>query len=85
MNTHTIVADMRQDVLKIREDAVSQNQVVRNTRIFFYHHPIHTDHHLGSKQVSNLDCQEVNISNFHLVRLGNYRLHHRGPSLDAMN
>ena len=75
---------MRQDVLKIREDAVSQNRVVRNTRVI-YHHLIHTDHSLGSKQVSNLDCQEVNISNFHLVRLGNYHLHHRGPSLDAMN
>ena len=34
MNTHTIVADMRQDVLKIREDADSQNRVVRDTRVF---------------------------------------------------
>ena len=30
MNTHTIIADMRQDVLKIREDAGSQNLVVRD-------------------------------------------------------
>ena len=34
MNTHTIVADMRQDMLKTREDANSQNRVVRDPRIF---------------------------------------------------
>jgi len=34
MNTHIIVADMRQDVLKIREDTGSQNLVVRDTHVF---------------------------------------------------
>jgi tetratricopeptide (TPR) repeat protein len=58
MNTHTIVADMRQDVLKIREDAESQNRVVRDMRVV-YHHLIHTDHRLGPKQVSGLDCREI--------------------------
>jgi len=30
MNTHTIVADVHQNVLKIREDADGQNRVVRH-------------------------------------------------------
>jgi len=34
MNTHTIVADMRQDVLKIREDADNQNRV-SDTRFLY--------------------------------------------------
>ena len=36
MNTHTIVTDMHQNVLKIREDVDSQSRVtvVSNTRAF---------------------------------------------------
>ena len=52
MNTHVIVSDIRQDVLKMREDA-SQNKVVSDTR-HFRRHIFHTDHCLDSKQVSNL-------------------------------
>jgi len=33
MNTHTIVADMRQDMLKNREGADGQNQTVSDTRV----------------------------------------------------
>ena len=32
MNTHTIVADMHQNVLKIREDVGNQNQGVSGSR-----------------------------------------------------
>jgi len=32
MNTHTIVADVHQNVLKIREDVDSQNRAVSDTR-----------------------------------------------------
>ena len=34
MNTRTIVADMRQGVLKIREDTDCESLVVRDTRVF---------------------------------------------------
>lgn len=34
MNTHVIVADIRQDVLKIRADTDSQNRVVSDERAF---------------------------------------------------
>jgi len=54
MNTHTIVADVHQNVLKIREDVGSQNPLVSNRRAF-WHHLINTYHHLDSKQVSILD------------------------------
>ena len=37
MNTHTIVADVHQNVLKIREDVDSQNQVVSDGRAFWHH------------------------------------------------
>ena len=48
MNTRTIVADMRQGVLKIREDTDCESLVVRDT-CFFYHYLIHTDRRLVSK------------------------------------
>jgi len=32
MNTHTIVVDMRRDMLKSREDTGGQNQMVNSTR-----------------------------------------------------
>jgi len=54
MNTHTIVADMHQDVLKLREDADSQNRVVSGTRVL-WRHRISTDHRLDPNQVSDLD------------------------------
>ena len=34
MNTYTIVADVHQNVLKIRDDVGSQNGVVSNKRTF---------------------------------------------------
>jgi len=33
MNTHTIVSDIHQNVLKIREDAESQNRTVSDIRV----------------------------------------------------
>ena len=35
MNTHTIVTDIRQDVLRIRTDTDSQNQMVSDTSAFY--------------------------------------------------
>ena len=35
INAHTIIADIRQDVSKIREDTGGQNQVVGNTAAFY--------------------------------------------------
>jgi len=63
MNTHTIVTDVHQNVLKIREDVDSQNRVVSNTRAF-WHRLINTDHHLDSKQVSGLDYREIRCLTF---------------------
>ena len=37
MNTHVIVSDIRQDVLKMREDIGGQNKVVSDTRHFYRH------------------------------------------------
>jgi len=54
MNTHTIVADMHQNVLKIRKDADSQNRVVSGTRVLWCHR-MSIDHRLDSDQVSDLD------------------------------
>jgi len=54
MNTHTIVADVHQNVLKIREDVASQNRVVSGTRVL-WRHRMSTDHRLDSGKVSDLD------------------------------
>ena len=56
MNTHTIIVDMRQDVLMVRRDAGSQNRVVSDTSAFCI---TNTNHRLDSKQVSNLDYQKT--------------------------
>ena len=50
MNTHTIVADIRQDVSKLREEAGSQGQAVSDMSQCFQ---IQTDRFLDSEQVSN--------------------------------
>ena len=34
MNTHTIIAEMRQDMSKAREDADNQNRVVSDMRMY---------------------------------------------------
>jgi tetratricopeptide (TPR) repeat protein len=52
VNTHVIVADVHQNVLKIREDVDSQNRVVSDT--CFWHRLMRTDHRPDSKQVSDL-------------------------------
>ena len=49
---------MPQDVLKIRADTDSQNWVVSDARAFC-RHPVHTDHCLDSKQVSNLNYRAI--------------------------
>ena len=48
MNTYTIVADMRQDVLKICADTDSKNRVVSDARASY--RLIHTDRCLDSKK-----------------------------------
>ena len=58
LNTHTIVADIRQDVLKLREDGDSQNRVVSDTRAL-WRHRIFTDYRLDSKQVSNFKHRRI--------------------------
>ena len=58
MNTHTIVADIRQDMSKLRGDIGSQNQLVSGT---FQRFSIPTDRSPDSEQVSNFDYREVRI------------------------
>ena len=58
MNTHIIIADMRQDVSRTREGADSQNKVVSNIRVR-QRLPIRTDCRQGSEQVSNIDYQRI--------------------------
>jgi len=54
MNTHTIVTDMHQNILKIREDTGGQNRAVSDASTL-KHHRINIDRCLDSKQVSDLD------------------------------
>jgi len=54
MNTHTIVTDIHQNVLKIRGDADCTDRLVSDTRVLHLH-STDTDHHIGSKRVSGLD------------------------------
>ena len=56
MNTHTIVADIRQDVSKLRGDIGSQNQPVSDT---FQRLSIPTNRSPGSGQVSGVDYRGV--------------------------
>jgi hypothetical protein len=69
MNTHTIVADMHQNVLKTREATDGQNRVVSDTR-FSPHHRINSDHRLDSEQVSDLDYRGSSILYLHLAHTG---------------
>jgi hypothetical protein len=57
MNTHTIVADIRQDVSKLREGAGSQ--VGSKWHVYFRHFSIHNNRRPDSERVSNFDCREV--------------------------
>ena len=52
MNTHVIIADIHQDVSRIREGTNSQNQAVSDTRVHQYFSN-HANYHLDSEQVSN--------------------------------
>ena len=54
MNTHVIVADIRQDVSRIREGADSQNRAVSDMPIC-QRFLIHINCRLESEQVSNFD------------------------------
>jgi len=82
MNTHTIVVDMHQNMLKVRGDAESQNRVVSDTHAL-QHHRTNTDHYLGSKQVSDSTSKGLSALFLYPVHLGNHHLHHRGTTLDA--
>ena len=53
MNTHVIMADIRQDVSRLREGADNQNQSVSDTRVR-QRVSIHINRRLDSEQVSNL-------------------------------
>ena len=53
MNTHTIVADIRQDMLNARKVANGQNLVVSDARSL--HRRINSDRRLDSERVSDLD------------------------------
>ena len=55
MTTHTIVADVHQNVLKIREATDGQIWAVSDPRAL-HHHRINTDHCTDPEQVSDLDC-----------------------------
>ena len=54
MNTHIIMADMRQDVSRIREGTENQNQAVSDSRIC-QRFSIHIIRRLDSEQVSKFD------------------------------
>ena len=56
MNTHTIIADMRQDMSKLREGAGSQGQAASDIHTFYYF-SIHTNCCLDSEQVRGFECR----------------------------
>ena len=58
MNTHILIADMRQDVSRICEGADNQNQAVSDTRVV-QHFSIHINCRLDSGQVSNTDYRRI--------------------------
>ena len=83
MNTHIIVAGIRQDVSKIRADTDSQNRVVSDERAIC--RLIHTDPaQTQSRSVISI-TERPNVLYLHLVRLGNYHLHRQGFSSGATN
>ena len=58
MNTHTIVTDIRQDVLNIREDTDGPNQAVSEVYTF-YRFPTHAIHCPDSEQASNFNYRRI--------------------------
>ena len=60
INTHTIIADMRQNISKIREDTGSQNGVVRGVHVL-YRFSIRANCCLDSEQVRNLDYRDIRV------------------------
>ena len=58
MNTHVVIADMRQDVSRILEGADSENQPVSDTRVR-QRFSIHTNCRLDSEQVSNFGHRRI--------------------------
>jgi len=57
MNTHTIAADMRRDMLKSREDTDGQSLEASDRDTIRYR--MNADHRPDSKQVSVLDYQGI--------------------------
>ena len=58
MNTHTIVANIQQDMSRIREDAGGLDLAVCDMRMF-QHFKIHTNRIVDTEQVRNLNNQET--------------------------
>lgn len=54
LNTHTLVADLHRNVLKIREGADSQSLAVSDTHTP-QHQRMNADRHIDSRQVRDLD------------------------------
>ena len=82
MNTHTIVADVHQNMLKARDDAGGQNLVVSDTSAIDT-----TWRALTTAQTQNRSASSV-MNGFDaltlcLASLGSHRLDHQGPSLGA--
>ena len=82
MNTHTIVTDIHQNVLKIRGDADCADRFVSDTRVLHLH-STDTDHRITSGYVSDLGRDAPSVSLLHLAHPGNRHPHHRGSSLDV--
>ena len=84
MNTHTIVADIRQNMLKTREATDGQDQAVSDTLSLCV-----TEQTLTATQTqirSAISTTEGSVvSHFHPVHLGNLHLLHRGSSLVVTN
>ena len=79
MNTHTIVVDIHQNMLRTREDI---DQLVSETRVLHLQRT-HTDDRIASGYVSDLSHYGPSVSRLHLAHLGNHHPHHQGSSLDA--
>ena len=84
MNTHAIVVEMHQNMLRTCEDTGSQSQVVSKSCTLHI-----TEETLTSTQIQNrlvaLTTREYNILYLHLAYLGNHHLHHQGFTLDTVN
>ena len=80
MNTHTIVADMHQNMLRTREATDSQNRVVGDNYFLYTAEKILIVAQTQNKSAISTTDRSSFLRLF-LVYLENLHLHHRGPSL----